>query len=84
MMDHIACHPNPLYICYAKAHGRTWEKMLDYDKEAWPGAVMCGFILWMEKQWKAWAKMKGYRRDHPMSSKDRAGFYKWLRKKVKL
>jgi len=38
---------NPRYVSYAKAHGKTPEKMLEHDKKKYPGGSMCGFILWM-------------------------------------
>lgn len=40
---------NPTYVAYAAAHGRTPEQQLAHDHEAWPGGVMCGFILWVSK-----------------------------------
>jgi hypothetical protein len=41
---------NPHYESYAKAHGKSPKDMLAYDKEAWPGGCMCGFILWINEQ----------------------------------
>ena len=40
---------NPLFVAYARVHGREPQQQLDHDDKAWPGGCMCGFILWMEK-----------------------------------
>lgn len=47
------------YVAYARAHGAMPAEMLERDRERWPGGVMCGFILWIGRQWKAWAAEAG-------------------------
>lgn len=47
---------NPRFIAYAKAHGRSGTAQLVHDRKAWPGGVMCGFILWMSKMKAAFYK----------------------------
>ena len=56
---------NPKYVAYAKAHGKTPDEMMAHDEAAWPGGVMCGFILWMSKQKQAFLKA------HPEAFLDR-------------
>jgi hypothetical protein len=41
---------NPRYVCYAKAHGNTPEQQMEQDRTLWPGGLMCGFILWIDKR----------------------------------
>lgn len=43
---------NPRYVRYAEAHGRTPDEMLKADVIEWPGGSMCGFMLWMNEQWR--------------------------------
>jgi len=40
---------NPRYLEYAAAHQGTPEAQLAYDRKMYPGACMCGFILWVNK-----------------------------------
>jgi hypothetical protein len=47
---------NPRYLAYCKAHGKTPEQMLAHDEDAWPGGVMCGFILWMSQKLREFSK----------------------------
>lgn len=41
---------NPIYVAYAKAHGRSPEAMLAHDRERWPGGAMAGFMIWNSKR----------------------------------
>lgn len=41
---------NPYFVHYAKSNGNTPEKQLEVDDKAYPGGIMCGFILWIDKQ----------------------------------
>lgn len=43
-------YTNPRYVVYARAHGKTPDEMMAHDDKAWPGGVMCGFIIWMSQQ----------------------------------
>ena len=47
---------NPRYAAYAKAHGRTTADMMERDRAAWPGGCMCGFLVWMSEQHRAFFK----------------------------
>lgn len=38
---------NPRYLAYCDAHGRAPEEQMVHDRLQWPGACMCGFILWL-------------------------------------
>ena len=44
---------NPRYVAYAKAHDRTPGQMMEHDRAAWPGGCMCGFLLWISEQRRA-------------------------------
>ena len=41
---------NPRYVAYAQAHGHTPDEQMTSDEKAWPGGVMCGFMIWMSQQ----------------------------------
>ncbi|HUV03988.1 MAG TPA: hypothetical protein VMX94_02650 [Armatimonadota bacterium] len=41
---------NPHYLAYCRAHGHTPEEQRDLDREAFPGGINCGFMLWMSEQ----------------------------------
>lgn len=47
---------NPRFVAYAKAHGKTPSGMLKHDEEAWPGGIMCGFVLWIAEMKKKFLK----------------------------
>jgi len=46
---------NPRYVCYARAHGREPQAMLDYDRDRFPGGSMSGFVVWNGDKWKEFA-----------------------------
>lgn len=47
---------NPRYAAYARAHGMAPEAMIEHDRAQWPAGPMCGFLLWMSGQNRAfWA-----------------------------
>ena len=48
--------PQHRYLCYAAAHSRTPEAMLEHDREAWPGGHMCGYLIWISREWQAWSR----------------------------
>lgn len=50
---------NPRYLAYCLASGRSPEEQLEHDRERWPGGCMCGFMLWIGKQWDAWRAAHG-------------------------
>lgn len=37
---------NPRYVEYARVHGRTPERQLAHDEQAWVGGKMIGFLIW--------------------------------------
>lgn len=49
----------PRYLAYCAAHDMAPEQMLNHDKKRWPGGCMCGFIIWISEQWRAWAIARG-------------------------
>jgi len=69
---------NPRYILYAKAHGKTGEEMLAYDKERLPGACMMEFSFWIQAQWRLWRKRNQLSWDAPLSDVDHKCFDTWL------
>lgn len=44
----------PRYLAYCAAHGKTPGEMRVHDTALFPGGPMCGFILWISQQWRAW------------------------------
>ena len=49
----------PRYLAYCRAHGRSPEDMLAYDKARYPGGHMTGFILWLGDRWRVFCRMHG-------------------------
>ena len=46
---------NSRYLEYARVHGESDpETMLAKDRETYPGGVMCGFTLWIQRKWREW------------------------------
>lgn len=72
----------PLYVAYAKAHGREPEAMLEHDTERWPGGKMCGYLLWGGERLHAWATLTGHPRakdaNAPMWETDVEAYHTWL------
>lgn len=52
---------NPRFIAYAKAHGHTPVEQLKADRQEYPGGCMCGFILWLNRQWGAFRELHGFK-----------------------
>jgi hypothetical protein len=50
---------NPLFVAYARAHGKTPEEMDAHDDKAWPGGPGCGFHFWMRDRKKEYWKRYG-------------------------
>lgn len=50
---------NPRYLAYCKNQKLSPENCLKRDEKRWPGGVMCGYILWMDK------KKSEFRKKHP-------------------
>lgn len=68
---------NPRYYFYSKAHGRTHEEMLEYDRKRYPGGCMCGFILWITAKWREWESLTG--NTPPRLTSDYRDFDEWLK-----
>lgn len=63
---------NPRYEAYAAAQGNTPDEQMKKDEARWPGAVMCGFMLWIQA-----CKVRFVGPDAPIS--DQEGFDAFLR-----
>jgi hypothetical protein len=83
---------NPRYIQYCRVNGESDpDRMLERDREEWPGGCMCGFSLWISRKWREWYASLG-----PCNGQyaclisghmdrlhqDHAAFDKWLEKEV--
>ena len=75
---------NPRYLAYARAQGEPDpEKMLEKDRERWPGGVMCGFSLWIQGKWQEWYTLIGVGKMTIYDQRfyqDHKAFDKWLSK----
>lgn len=73
---------NPRFVAYASANGRTPEAQLAHDAEAFPGGKMCGFIIWIGRQWRAWALATKHPRAKDscaiLTEADHAAFTAWV------
>jgi hypothetical protein len=65
---------HPRYVAYARAHGKTPAEMLAHDEQAWPGGKMCGFMLWISGNWRAWQKFTARRNLDVLTEVDHASF----------
>jgi hypothetical protein len=78
---------NPRFVVYAISQGRMPEQQLEHDTKEFPGGKMCGFILWMNSQWRAYFELRGWKRtgadEHILSQEDHAEFDKWLSLRVR-
>lgn len=68
----------PRFAAYARVHGRTPEAQIEHDKEAWPGGVMTGFVLWNNERWREWRAANGYRHDDILPSDAHERYDRWL------
>lgn len=68
----------PRFAAYARVHGRTPEAQIEHDKAAWPGGVMCGFVLWNNERWREWRAANGYRHDDILPSDAHERYDRWL------
>jgi len=44
---------NPRYLIYCQKHEKTSDEMLAFDHKRFPGGVMAGFIMWINKHARA-------------------------------
>ena len=59
-MKTVAPQYTSRYLNYCRVHGEPDpEKMLEKDRETWPGGCMVGFSLWIQKKWREWYKTLG-------------------------
>lgn len=46
---------NPIYVQYARVHGESDpRRMLERDRETWPGGLMTGFLIWNAARRAEW------------------------------
>jgi hypothetical protein len=67
----------PRYRAYAASHGRDTESMLAADRAAWPGGLMCGFMIWNSQHWREWERATGWR-GTGKSQADHDAYDAWL------
>lgn len=78
---------NPRYLEYCRVNGESDpEKMLEKDRERWPGGCMVGFSLWIQQKWHEWYLSIGLPAKMPLHDKrfyqDHAAFDRWLSKEA--
>jgi hypothetical protein len=78
---------NPRYVSYAKSFGNTPAAQLAQDRTVYPGGIMTGFTLWIQRRWTEWVeefKLKpnpGWKkRDVILTAQDQDAFTSWLQK----
>ncbi len=64
------------YLAYCASHGRTPEAQIAFDDVEWPGGKMCGYLLWISAEWRAWEALFG--RIEIKSDEHHAHFDTWL------
>lgn len=78
---------NPRYLAYCVAQGvDDPEKMLEKDRERWPGGVMLGFSLWIQSMWQEWYASIGVghlKRYDQRFYQNHAAFDRWLKDKAR-
>lgn len=50
------------YLAYCEAHGNNPTSQLAADRKMWPGGSMTGYMLWVNRQWGAFATRIGKNR----------------------
>lgn len=71
----------PRYAAYCRVHGATSrDEMLARDRIEWPGGRMCGYILWIRQQQRAFAAQAGIGSawDRAWDDADHVNFDRWL------
>ena len=70
---------NSRFVQYARVHGRTPEEQLAHDQIAFPGGVMAGYIIWNDRKWTEYHKLRGWKRhDHVLTTEDHEAYDNWL------
>ena len=70
---------NSRWLAYIKVHGyKNPEEALAGEKKKYPGGCMCGFIIWIQEQWKEFNESIGKNLLKDTHEK----FDAWLNKKV--
>lgn len=68
---------NPRYLAYCRATGGASPyATLARDRMQYPGGSMCGFILWISRQWRAWRAETGHA--GALGPAEHAAFDAWL------
>jgi len=69
---------NPRYLLYARSLGLGPEAARRHGRVHYPGGCACGFILWIDRMWSEWRKMRGLGRHDVIDDEDHADFDAWL------
>lgn len=70
---------NPRYVSYCLAHGhRTPAQARAADETAWPGGVMCGFMLWIADQIAAFKRAQRLPPREPLDPAQQDAFTRYL------
>ena len=73
---------NPRYVGFARAHGRSPQKQLDFDKASRPSGCMADFICWTANRLSELRASLGYSRFQTLELKDQESFDLWLKRYV--
>lgn len=73
---------NPRYLNYCRVNGiKDPDKMLEVDRERWPGGCMVGFTIWINRKWQEWYSSIG-KGGMPLHQQryfqDHVSFDRWL------
>lgn len=67
---------------YCKANNNTVEQQKVIDRLAFPGKMLCGFVLWVSTYWDEWHEETKTPRYQSHTMEDHQRFDAWLLGKV--